>query len=72
MSRQVVEIPVEVWESSIRDAERIAALHRECIRLNAQVERLTKAGDAMAKLLSCCGNPQSEVRGWNAAKEVQS
>jgi len=41
-------------------------------RLKAEVERLTKAGDAMAKLLSCCGNPQSEVRGWNAAKEVQS
>jgi predicted RNase H-like nuclease (RuvC/YqgF family) len=37
--------------------------------LKAEVERLTKAGDAMAKLLSCCGNPQSEVRGWNAAKE---
>ena len=37
--------------------------------LQAEVERLTKAGDAMAKLLSCCGNPQSEVRGWNAAKE---
>ena len=34
-----------------------------------QYDRVVKAGDAMAKLLSCCGNPQSEVRGWNAAKE---
>jgi hypothetical protein len=41
-------------------------------QLKAEVERLTKAGDAMAKLLSCCGNPQSEVRGWHAAKGVQS
>jgi predicted RNase H-like nuclease (RuvC/YqgF family) len=40
--------------------------------LREEVDRLTKAGDAMAKLLSCCGNPQSEVRGWNAAKGVQS
>jgi hypothetical protein len=38
-------------------------------RLKAKVNRLTKAGDMMAKLLSCCGNPQSEVRDWNAAKE---
>ena len=43
--------------------------YEDYARLKAQVERLTKAGDAMAKLLSCCGNPQSEVRGWNAAKE---
>jgi hypothetical protein len=41
----------------------------ELLMVKAEVERLTKAGDAMAKLLSCCGNPQSEVRGWNAAKE---
>ena len=44
----------------------------ELLMVKAEVERLTKAGDAMAKLLSCCGNPQSEVRGWNAAKGVQS
>jgi hypothetical protein len=44
-------------------------LQSENARLKAEVERLTKAGDAMAKLLSCCGNPQSEVRDWNAAKE---
>lgn len=41
MSRQVVEIPVEVWEQCMRDAEKIAALHRECLILNAKVERLT-------------------------------
>jgi|GEM_PF-2957058 len=40
----------------------------ENARLKAEVEWLTKAGDAMAKLLSCCGN-QHEFRGWNAAKE---
>jgi hypothetical protein len=42
---------------------------KEIEEMEAEIERLTKAGDAMAKLLSCCGNPQSEVRGWNAAKE---
>jgi hypothetical protein len=47
----------------------IEELKAENASLKAEVERLTKAGDAMAKLLSCCGNPQSEVRDWNAAKE---
>ena len=46
MSRQVVEIPIEVWEQCQRDAETIAALHKELIRLNAENERLRKAGDA--------------------------
>ena len=49
--------------------KRIGELNAENARLKAEVERLTKAGDSMAKLLSCCGNPQSEVRDWNAAKE---
>jgi len=46
--------------------------YKDYARLKVEVERLSKAGDAMAKLLSCCGNPQSEVRGWHAAKGVQS
>ena len=52
MTRKVVEIPVEVWEFSIDDANRIAALHRETLRLmeenarlKAEVERLTNGGD---------------------------
>jgi hypothetical protein len=52
--------------------ERIKYIVESHARLKTEVERLTKAGDAMAKLLSCCGNPQSEVRGWHAAKGVQS
>jgi hypothetical protein len=40
MSRRVVEIPVEVWEFSLEDAERIAALHKECLRLMAESDRL--------------------------------
>jgi hypothetical protein len=55
------------------EVERLTAFTTRTIipneELQAKVERLTKAGDAMAKLLSCCGNPQSEVREWNAAKE---
>ena len=55
------------------EVERLGAFRTHTIipneKLQAEVERLTKAGDKMAKLLSCCGNPQSEVRGWDAAKE---
>ena len=50
MSRKVVEIPVEVWEFSLQDAEHIAALHRETLRLmnenarlNAEVGRILAA-----------------------------
>ena len=32
-------------------------------------ERLRKAGDAMADLLSCAGSPPNVVQSWNAAKE---
>jgi hypothetical protein len=53
MNRRVVEIPVEVWEFSLEDAERIAALHRETlrlmqenVRLKSEVERLTTEGIA--------------------------
>jgi hypothetical protein len=52
MSRMVVEIPVEVWEFTYQDCERIASLHRETLRLmnenarlKAEVERLRKAGE---------------------------
>ena len=51
MTRKVVEIPVEVWEFSLEDAERIAALHRETlrlmkenVRLKSEVKRLTSEG----------------------------
>lgn len=37
--------------------------------LKAEVERLRKAGDAMADLLSCAGSPPNVVQSWNAAKE---
>jgi hypothetical protein len=40
MSRKVVEIPVEVWEFSLQDAEHIAALHRETLRLMNENARL--------------------------------
>jgi predicted nucleic acid-binding Zn-ribbon protein len=38
-------------------------------RLKAEVERLRKAGDAMANLLSCAGSPPNVVQSWNAAKD---
>ena len=47
MSKGTVEIPIEVWEHCQQDAERMAWLHKECIKLQAEVERLRKAGDAM-------------------------
>lgn len=78
MSRKVVEIPVEVWEFSLQDAEHIAALHRETLRLinenaslKAEVERLRKAGDAMADAAyaHCMCQDCEELRDqWRDAK----
>ena len=77
MSRQVVEIPIEVWEQCQQDAETIASLHKECIRLNAKVERLTKAGDNLARACDENGfhdngdwdDQQDAMKRWDAAKE---
>jgi len=73
MKRQVVEIPIEVWEFSLQDAEQIVALHRETLRLmnenarlKAEVERLTKAGDLLAvhyTALSKCVTPNNAKSG---------
>ena len=46
-----------------------AEAKEEIARLTAENERLRKAGDRMAKLLSCAGSPPSEVADWLAAKE---
>lgn len=58
----------------MRDAEKIAALHRECVILNAKVERLTKAGDAM--LSQWASGDEKDAQNflkalviWKAAKE---
>ena len=84
MSRKVVEIPIEVWEFSLQDAEHIAALHRETLslmndnaRLKAEVERLRKAGDNLARAADengCHDNGDAKdlddsIDRWNAAKE---
>ena len=77
MSRKVVEIPVEVWEFSLQDAEHIVALHRETLRLmnenaslKANVESLTKAGDAMAEAFDLKYPVAGGlINAWNAAKE---
>jgi predicted RNase H-like nuclease (RuvC/YqgF family) len=53
--------------------------HKQSSRLEAQVERLTKVGDAMASILQFeerlyhddAQDPEC-VKAWNAAKEVQS
>lgn len=78
MSRKVVEIPIEVWEFSLQDAEHIAALHRETLRLmndnaslKAEVERLRNAGDAMADAAyaHCMCQDCEELRDqWRDAK----
>jgi len=46
--------------------------HKQVSRLEAQVERLTKAGDAFVLLLEDEGYDMESIRevdGWNAAKE---
>lgn len=80
MSRQVVEIPIEIWEQCQRDAEQIALFHRENIRLQLENARLRKAGDNLARACDengCHDNgdwndQQDAIKLWNAAKEVQS
>ena len=75
MSRKVVEIPVEVWEFSLQDAEHIAALHRETLRLmnenarlKAEVERLRKAGDAVCESPYALETDPAVIE-WRAARE---
>jgi hypothetical protein len=42
-----------------------------CRELKAEVERMTKAGDAMAEIVNgtYCVTPPQALIGWNAAKE---
>jgi len=56
-------IPLEVTMM-----KRIGELNKENASLKAEVERLTKAGDAMADRLMYQGYPAT-VPAWNAAKE---
>lgn len=43
MKKQMtVTIPAEVWEMSMKDAEKLAKVHQECVRLAFEVERLNK------------------------------
>lgn len=53
-------------------AERIDELNAENARLKAQVERLTKAGDAMAEIAQLLRPFETLVKDWENAKEVQS
>lgn len=72
MSRKVVEIPVEVWEFSLQDAEHIAALHRETLRLMNENARLRKAGEGLYGIACNAGPGEGRVEkldAWRAAKE---
>ena len=68
-----VTIPAEVWEMSMRDAEKLAQIYKECVRLHEENERLRKAGDAMDAYLKRqdgTTNGQLPVReAWQKAKE---
>ena len=57
-------IPVEA-----RLIENIIELQEENARLKAEVERLTKAGDAMAEELNGRYFGKRLINDWNAAKE---
>jgi hypothetical protein len=61
-------------EAHDREYELRMAFFWECQRLKADVERLTKAGDAMASWVGedthfWWGQPEAAVEAWNAAKE---
>ena len=72
MSQQM--IPLHIADLAVRNVEAdLAKVKAERDQLKAEVERLTKAGDAMADTLSKeLGNTDPDVRAWNAAKGVQS
>ena len=60
---------VEIQNQRInREDKDVAKLYRENARLKADIERLIKAGDALADFLG----PSWAVREWHAAKGVQS
>ena len=73
MSKGTVEIPIEVWEHCQQDAERMAYLHKECSRLQAENERLRKAGDRLHDALVITHPYGAELHpsifGWDKAKE---
>ena len=72
----VGEKVMEVCEENVRLKAEVERLRNLGIKLDGYVdlvrhenERLRKAGDAMADLLSCAGSPPNVVQSWNAAKE---
>jgi len=62
---------LEQIDSYLQDGINIANEER-CIELEAQVERLTKAGDAMADECSNFQGAWPLIKDWHAAKGVQS
>ena len=64
MLNRMKAIPVEA-----KLMDHIHELNKENARLKAQVERLTKAGDAMVLFVGDYPNWRAVVRGWEAAKE---
>jgi hypothetical protein len=59
---------VKARSDLVRYKEMCNELDAECTRLKAEVERLTKAGDAMAERLMYQGYPET-VPAWKSAKE---
>ena len=72
-----LEAEVKCLEAVVRahqrlDCVQVKDLNAENARLKAEVERLTKAGDAMAADLIGEFGSYNSVDEWNAAKGVQS
>ena len=62
-------IPLKIADMAVAACnEEIAKLQSENARLKAKVERLTKAGDDLAKPLEVEGYVGA-IKYWNAAKE---
>ena len=62
-------IPLKIADMAVAACnEEIAKLQAENARLKAKVERLTKAGDDLAKPLEVEGYVGA-IKYWNAAKE---
>jgi hypothetical protein len=75
MSRRFVEIPVEVWEFSLEDAEHIAALHKECLRLMAESDRLKSLARDIYERSQLPALPKADYKllyGINPQQEAKS
>jgi hypothetical protein len=61
----------DLWEVILEETDSKWVRWEDYARLKAEVERLTKAGDAMVEIVNgtYCVEPPQSLKDWQAAKE---